>query len=227
MDAVIFDCDGVLVDSEIIALRVELAALAEIGLHYDRHVFAERFLGQTNAAFHAGLNDDHHARFGRPLPENFGQTLYDRIWAEMSVMTEAVPGVGETVAKITCPKAVASSSNFEHLQHKLRRTGLFEAFNPHIYSGEQVARGKPWPDIYLHAAAKLGVDPGACVAVEDSINGVRAACAAGMTAIGFVGGGHCSPNLAALLKNAGAAEIAINMPALSDLLAADLLRRMS
>jgi beta-phosphoglucomutase-like phosphatase (HAD superfamily) len=137
MKAVIFDCDGVLVDSEIIALRVELKALADIGLHYDdAHAFAERFLGQTHAAFHAELDKDHRERLGAPLPEGFGPRLIDMIWAEMSEFTEAVPGVHQAVADLTVPVAVASSSGLEHIKHKLRRAALFEAFDPHIYSGE-------------------------------------------------------------------------------------------
>jgi HAD superfamily hydrolase (TIGR01509 family) len=216
MDAVIFDCDGVLVDSEVIALRVELAALAEIGLHYERHAFAERFLGQTNATFHAGLN--HLQQFGRPLPDTFGDTLAARIWAEMEGKTDAVAGVHDVVKGLTAPKAVASSSSAYRLELKLRHAGLFEAFAPHVYSGEVVPRGKPWPDLYLHTAVQLGVAPGECVAVEDSVNGVRSAVAAGMTAVGFIGGGHCSPNLAALLKNAGAGHIARDMPRLLEIL---------
>jgi HAD superfamily hydrolase (TIGR01509 family) len=218
MDAVIFDCDGVLVDSEVIALRVELAALAEIGLHYERHAFAERFLGQTNATFHAGLNDDHLQQFGRPLPEKFGDILATRIWAEMEGKTDAVAGVHAVVRALTAPKAVASSSSAYRLEHKLRHAGLFEAFAPHVYSGELVPRGKPWPDLYLHTAVQLKVEPAACVAVEDSVNGVRSAVAAGMGTVGFIGGGHCSPNLAALLKNAGANHIAQDMPQLLEIL---------
>ena len=219
MDAVIFDCDGVLVDSEIIALRVELKALADIGLVYDdHHAFAERFLGQTHAAFHAELDKDHRERLGAPLPEGFGSRLVDMIWAEMSEFTEAVPGVHNAVAGVTVPVAVASSSGLAHIKHKLRRAGLFETFDPHIYSGELVPRGKPFPDIYLHATSQLGIHPKQCVAVEDSVNGVKAAVAAGMTAIGFVGGGHCSPRLGGKLSDAGAKEVARDMHDLARIL---------
>ena len=219
MKAVIFDCDGVLVDSEVIALRVELKALADIGLVYDDpHAFAERFLGQTHAAFHAELDKDHRERLGAPLPEGFGPRLVDMIWAEMSEFTEAVPGVHAAVADLGCAVAVASSSGPHHLKHKLRRTGLFEAFDPHIYSGELVPRGKPYPDIYLHTAAQLDIAPAACVTVEDSVNGVKAAVAAGMTAIGFVGGGHCSPRLGGKLSDAGAKAVARDMPELARIL---------
>ena len=211
LEAVIFDCDGVLVDSEVIAVRVELACLAEIGLHYDPHDFAERFLGQTHTAFHVELEQDHHKQFGRPLPTGFPQAMSDKVWAEMSVDVVAVDGVTETVKALSGAKAVASSSGLAHLQHKLRHVGLFDAFAPHIYSGEGVARGKPFPDIYLHAAAQLGIDPARCLAVEDSVNGVKSAVAAGMTAVGFIGGGHCSPNLAARLKDAGASQVISSM----------------
>jgi HAD superfamily hydrolase (TIGR01509 family) len=218
VDAVIFDCDGVLVDSEVIALRVEIAFLAEIGLIYERDEFAERFLGHTMAEFYAQLGEDHRRRLGCPLPEDFPTHLGARLKAEMEAGVGAVAGVHAVVAAIAQPKAVASSSGVAPLTTKLRKVGLFDLFAPHIYSGEVVARSKPWPDLYLHAAAQLGVEPQRCVAVEDSINGVRAAAAAGMHTIGFLGGGHCPASHGARLRAAGAHDVVDHMDALRPLL---------
>lgn len=218
MRAVIFDCDGVLVDSEIIALRVALESLAEIGLVYDRDDYAERFLGHTAADHRRGLDDDHAKAFGRPLPEGFADALSARMWAAMADDVRAVPGAAEAVRALDVPKAVASGSHPARLEDKLRRTGLFDAFAPHVYSAQTVPRGKPAPDIYLHAAARMNVPPARCVAVEDSVNGVISARTAGMDVIGFTGGGHCTPRHAGLLRAAGAADVAARMDRLAEIL---------
>ncbi len=217
MDAVIFDCDGVLVDSEVTGLRVILACLAEIGLTYDRHDYIERFLGSTWSDFYSRLDGDHRARLGAPLPAGFPAVVSARFAADAAADSLAIAGVHDLVGGLSLPKAIASGSTPGDLDKKLRRVGLFEIFAPHIYSAQIVAKGKPSPDIYLHVAAQLGIDPADCVAVEDSVNGVRSAVAAGMTTVGFVGGGHGSPRLAAKLKDAGAAEVASDMPELSEI----------
>jgi HAD superfamily hydrolase (TIGR01509 family) len=218
LDAVIFDCDGVLVDSEVVALRVEIAFLAELGLTYARDEFAERFLGHTMTEFYAQLDRDHRARMGRPLPADVPDRLAARLKPEMETHVNAVAGVHEVVETLARPKAIASSSGVDALHRKLRKVGLYDAFAPHIYSGEMVARSKPSPDLYLHAAQALGVEPRACTAVEDSINGVRAAAAAGMRAIDFVGGGHCPPTHAQRLRDAGAHDVIDHMDGLLPLL---------
>ena len=218
MDAVIFDCDGVLVDSEVIGLRVILGCLAEIGLTYDRQDYVERFLGSTWKDFYSRLDVDHRARLGAPLPADFPARVSARFAADADNESPLIAGAHDLIAALGVPKAVASGSSPAELDRKLRRTGLFDAFAPHIYSAQTVPQGKPSPDIYLHAAAQLGLDPTACVAVEDSVNGVRSAVAAGMTVVGFTGGGHCSPSLAAKLMDAGAAEVACDMPALARIL---------
>jgi HAD superfamily hydrolase (TIGR01509 family) len=218
MDAVIFDCDGVLVDSETICLRVELECLAEIGLTYDRDLYADRFLGTNTTDFFRLLNDDHHRHFGRALPDGLAEDMHRRIVTAMAAEVAAIHGVHDTIAALKVPKAVASGSSAESLQLKLRKVALFDAFAPHIYSAQIVPRGKPAPDIYLHAAAQIGVAPARCVAVEDSVNGTTSALAAGMRVIGFTGGGHCSPTQTARLHAAGASHVATNMSELSALL---------
>ncbi len=211
MKAVIFDCDGVLIDSEIIAVRVALECLAEIGLVYDRHDYAGRFLGHTAADHHRGLNDDHTRHFGRPLPEGFIENLSTRMFTAMMDNVHAVPGARDVVRALDVPMGVASGSHPERLERKLREAGMFEFFAPHVYSAQIVTRGKPAPDIYLHTAARMGVTPAQCVVVEDSLNGVTSARAAGMVVVGFTGGGHCPPNQAEVLRGAGASQVVAHM----------------
>jgi HAD superfamily hydrolase (TIGR01509 family) len=119
----------------------------------------------------------------------------------------AVPGVLGAVAAVRQAKAVASSSTVRGLETKLRKTGLWDHFAPHIYSAEHVTHAKPAPDLFLHAAQALGADPAHCLVLEDSVNGVLASRAAGMRVWGFCGGGHMSPRIAAHLTEAGAERI--------------------
>ena len=203
----IFDCDGVLVDSEVIYLAVDRHCLAEIGLIYTDDAYAKRFIGLTDADFFATLAQDYEARglgtFPTSLPARMMALSEARIKAEL----EPVPDGLAFVQSLKGPVAVASSSDLEMLHVKLEKTGLHAAFAPHIYSGQMVARGKPAPDLFLMAAERLGVSPAECIVIEDSVNGVRAARAAGRTAWGFTGGGHALPSLADDLRAAGAVEV--------------------
>ena len=203
--ATIFDCDGVLVDSEILGLEVELAALAELGVHADLDDYMARCLGLTGPAWYALIERDYFAVHNRLLPGEFRSTCEERYRAAMaSDRLVEVSGAREFVARLACPKAVASSSSIRSLENKLRRTGMWDHFTPHVYSGENVQRGKPEPDLFLHAAHCLGIDPERCLVIEDSINGVRAARAAGMRVWGFVGGSHLKNRTGDHLLDAGA-----------------------
>ena len=157
--AVIFDCDGVLIDSEIIAVEVETALLAEHGLHYEIPEFTARFMGMSDKAFYAALSEDSLARLGRDLPPDFKA----RVDAGKRVLNEqklaAIAGIEDAVARLALLKAVASSSEAHHLDYKLRKTGLWDLFAPHIYSADHVTHAKPAPDLFLHAANALGVAP--------------------------------------------------------------------
>ena len=205
--AVIFDCDGVLIDSEILGLEIEIELLAAHGLVYAPADFVHRFMDLNDAAYHAALDADCRDRTGRPLPEDALRSARGPRWEACEHRLTEVEGCAAAVAALTLPKAVASSSGATYLRDNLRRTGLLPAFDPHVYSADLVARAKPHPDVFLHAAAQLGVDPGACLAIEDSVNGVRSARAAGMTVWGFAGGGHMDDAAAARLVEAGAAEV--------------------
>lgn len=210
-DAVIFDCDGVLVNSEEIYRQVETAYLAEIGLVYDPNDYADRFLGVTIEAYVAGLDADYRRQHGRSLPDGFVDRMLALTWSEIEKSVAAHDGVHDVVAALSVTKAVASSSGKMRLDHKLRRVGIYDAFAPHVYSAEAVGRGKPAPDLYLHTAAELSVAPKSCIAIEDSVNGVLSARGAGMIAIGYVGGRHCPPQQSAKLRAAGAVVVIDHM----------------
>jgi HAD superfamily hydrolase (TIGR01509 family) len=205
--AVIFDCDGVLVDSEVLIHAIELAALAELGMHYESGPFKARFLGMSNPDYYAALDVDAMERLGRPIRHEMQPRMKERVRKVFDEQLQAVPGAREAVAAVTLPKAVASSSGIDALDYKLKKLGLWDAFAPHIYSAEHVARAKPAPDLFLHAAAQLNVAPGDCLVIEDSVNGVKAGLAAGMTVWGFSGGGHMDDALSARLHDAGAQRL--------------------
>jgi HAD superfamily hydrolase (TIGR01509 family) len=202
--AVIFDCDGVLVDSETLSLELELTELAALGLHYDRDKFSARFMGMNNKDFYAALHADRLERVGEGLPDTFITAQRERMFAACRERLEEVPGARAAVQACPLPKAVASSSGAKLLKVKLEATGLWDLFAPHISSGDMVERGKPAPDIFLLAAGELGVPAQECVVIEDTENGVRAAKAAGASVWGFTGGGHMGPQDADRLIKAGA-----------------------
>ncbi len=203
--AVIFDCDGVLVDSEVIALKVELEMLAEQGLTFERNDYVVRFMGLSTEAYHAAIDKEAKTRLGRPIAETIRQS--ERLRAVMVAELTEVPGAIHAVKGLTLPKAIASSGSVGGLERKLKRTGLWDYFVPHIYGAEHVANAKPAPDLFLHAATALAIPPSDCLVLEDSVNGVVGARAAGMTVWGFLGGGHAHDGLGMRLLAAGAERL--------------------
>ena len=211
IEAIIFDCDGVLVDSEVLALEVELGSLAEIGLDYSRSEFVARFTGRSNEAFFALLEEDSLARRGCSLPDGFQDACHAKYRVAYERLVE-VPGARCAVASVALPKAVASSSTREALGVKLRMTQMWDLFAPHVYSADHVEHAKPAPDLFLHAADALRIAPSACLVLEDSTNGVLAGRAAGMRVWGFSGGGHMDDALGARLLAAGAERLIRSWP---------------
>jgi HAD superfamily hydrolase (TIGR01509 family) len=207
ISAVIFDCDGVLVDSEVIAHEIETEVLGSIGLHHDRHEFTERFMGMSDPAFFAALEADGQARLGRSIIDEIRSRLNEGMRKAIAERLAEVPGAARAVAEVRQTKAVASSSSKLHLESKLKRTGLWDHFAPHVYSAEHVTHAKPAPDLFLHAAEALAVPAPQCLVIEDSVNGVLAGRAAGTLVWGFGGGGHMTDRLTARLKDAGAERI--------------------
>ncbi|WP_329591507.1 HAD family hydrolase [Streptomyces sp. NBC_01362] len=182
-ELVIFDCDGVLVDSERIAVRIEVQIGAELGWPLTADEVIEKFVGRSNKSI-SELVD---ARL--PGKSTAWQERYEALHRE-AVDRElvAVEGIHEALAAIALPTCVASSGSHEKMRHTLGHTGLYAHFEGRIFSATEVARGKPAPDLFLHAARRMGVKPAACVVVEDSKYGVQAARSAGMRAFGFAGG---------------------------------------
>jgi HAD superfamily hydrolase (TIGR01509 family) len=189
LELVIFDCDGVLVDSERIALRIDAEGLAELGLALDPAEIVERFMGRSEADGDAELE----RLLGHPPPPGWSEAVGRRYRAALAAELEPVPGVVAALDAIPLATCVASSGTHEKLRFTLGRTGLYERFAGRIFSAQDVARGKPAPDLFLHAAAAMGADPAACAVVEDSRPGVEAARAAGMRAFAFTGGGLTPP----------------------------------
>lgn len=202
--ALIFDCDGVLVDSEAIHVAVEMELLREMGLAYEWEAYLSRFVGLGVPEFHAALAEDYAALGQGPFPDDFGPRLHGRAWPRIESELTALPGAAALAARFEGPIAVASSSITPKLRRKLALTGLSDTFAPHIYSADQVTRGKPAPDLFLFAADRIKTNPATCLVIEDSVHGVTSALAAGMTAFGFTGGGHADSGLSARLLAAGA-----------------------
>lgn len=211
---IIFDCDGVLIDSEVIACRVDAECFAEIGFPVTFDDVRERYVGTTWRTMFADVE----VRHQRALPENFIEVVRARTAAAFETELKATVGVEALLDTLAYAKCIASSSGLDRLEHSLTLTNLWGRFAPHIFSAMQVARGKPAPDLFLFAAAQMGVAPDACLVVEDSVAGVQAARAAGMRVFGFAGGGHCGPTHAERLRLAGAEIIATTMPELAGIL---------
>lgn len=205
-DSILFDCDGVLIDSEVIAIQSERELLSQWGLDYTFETFISRFVGLHNRDFHAALAADA-AQAGLCLPEGFGQRLQENNWRRYETELEPIADVRRVLDVFRGSCAVASSSETDKLIRKLQITGLHDLFAPHIYSSDLVTRGKPAPDLFLLAAERLSAVPQRCLVIEDSVNGVRAGLAAGMRVWGFTGGGHADAGLSARLMQAGAVAV--------------------
>jgi HAD superfamily hydrolase (TIGR01509 family) len=184
IDLVILDCDGVLIDSERLAVQVDLQLLAELGWRMDEAEAIERFVGRSDVAIQAEVE----AYLGRALPADWAQ-LFERLSRPVfEAELEAVDGVRDALDRIALPTCVASSSRHRKLRFTLGLVGLYERFDGRVFSAEDVSNGKPAPDLFLHAAREMGAHPSRCVVVEDSRYGVQAARAAGMRVLGFAGG---------------------------------------
>jgi HAD superfamily hydrolase (TIGR01509 family) len=216
--AIIFDCDGVLLDSEALALEIEIAVLGEAGLHYHPHDFAARFTGMSMPKFYAELEADALARLGRSIRDVIEGPMKTRYREAFETRLTEIAGALAAISAVTHLKAVASSSPRDTLEQKLRKVAHWPHFAPHIYSADDVKEAKPAPDLFLLAASRLGVDPAHCLVIEDSINGVLAANAAGMRCWGFTGGGHIHDGSGAKLMATGAERLITNWAEFSEAL---------
>jgi len=193
MDLIIFDCDGVLVDTERLAVRVDVQVLTQLGWVMTEAEVVERFVGLSDATIREAIE----AHTGRRLADNWEQEFRHLYRSSFAESLTAVDGVVEALDGITLRTCVASSGSHEKMRFTLGLTGLLERFDGRMFSVSEVERGKPAPDLYLHAAARMGVAPAACAVVEDSRFGVEAARAAGMRAFGYAGGLTPASRLAA------------------------------
>ncbi len=207
---VIFDCNGVLVDSEPIAAAVLAEAFQRVGMALTVESMMRRFHGRRPADIFAAVE----AATGKALPPDFSSTVADEILQRLRAELRAVPHAAHALTWIRGPKAVASSSPLSRIRTSLEVAGLIRFFEPRLFSASDVRKGKPAPDLFLLAAARSQVDPAQCIVVEDSAPGIAAATAAGMTPIGFVGGSGTPGRLASELLANGARTVVADMRAL-------------
>jgi HAD superfamily hydrolase (TIGR01509 family) len=184
VDLVIFDCDGVLIDSERLGVKVDVEVLRELGWPLSESEVIERFVGRSDRENRAVIE----AHLGRKLPDGWAEEVEERYRQRFAGELTPVAGVLEALERIVLPTCVASSATHDHLRYTLGLTGLYDRFDGRIFSAEDVAAGKPAPDLFLHAAEQMGARPARCVVIEDSRYGVQAARAAGMRVLAFAGG---------------------------------------
>ena len=212
---VIFDCDGVLVDTESLSARVLSDALNAIGFPLTPLDCIARYTGISTPSMIRLIE----AEWGHPLPSDFLARLRAADAAAFRAELQPIPGAREVLEGLDRPRCVASSGRVAKMRLTLGLTGLLPFVEPNLFSAEMVAHGKPAPDLFLYAAEKMGFPPADCVVVEDSRAGVQAGAAAGMRVLGFTGGSHCGPDEAAALLAAGAERVfscLTKLPALLD-----------
>lgn len=181
---IIFDCDGVLVDSEVIAIAVDQFVLADLGWSLSLDEIVDRFVGGSHAYF-VEVVEDH---LGRKLPDDW-EDEYQHLYREaLARDLKLVEGIVEALDTIDLPMCVASNGSHSKMEFTLKQVNLWSRFEGRIFSAEDVALGKPAPDLFLHAASTLGYEPSHCIVVEDSPTGVQAALAAKMKVIVYAGG---------------------------------------
>lgn len=183
---IIFDCDGVLIDSEILSKRVLLEMLGELGTNVSGDYFDTHFLGQSYTAMKARLFAD----FNLELPEEFREAYLENLLSVYAKELKATDNLTDMLSKLKVKSCVATSSSPERVSFSLQTTGLSQFFNDSVFTCSQVKRGKPAPDIFLYAASQMQVDPENCLVIEDSHAGIQAALAANMQVIKYAGAGH-------------------------------------
>lgn len=201
---VIFDCDGVLIDSEPIASSTLAESLRGAGVEISASESHVKFTGNSVSTIRRMIEDDYGITDIEPLMSSWHETLFRTFGERLTAM----PGILEVVSDLQRPKCVASNSSMRRLELSLGHLELWDHFKPAIFSAEAVARPKPAPDLMLHCAQEFKVDPSLCVMIDDSPHGVEAAVAAGMIAIGFVDPADPRPERAKVLRAAGADAVA-------------------
>jgi HAD superfamily hydrolase (TIGR01509 family) len=188
-DLVIFDCDGVLIDSEIISARMLVAELSRLGLSIDLAYVERNFLGRSYPVVMETIRRE----FGLDLPPDFEANYREALLAAFQSELKVVPHVHDVLARISVPFCVATSSSPRRVEMSLKLVGLTALIGDRAFTSTLVARGKPAPDLFLYAAEKMGARPERTLVIEDSLTGIRAGLAAGMTVWRFIGGSHLGP----------------------------------
>ncbi|MCX4820261.1 HAD family hydrolase [Streptomyces sp. NBC_01142] len=184
VELVIFDCDGVLVDSERICVKIDALITADLGVAFTEAEIIEQFVGSSTEVYTAAVEE----RLGRRLEKDW-QHEYEHLYeAAFAAELTAVDGITEALDGLTTATCVASNGHHDGIRRSLEIAALSERFEGRIFSAVDVPRGKPAPDLFLHAARSMGVEPARCVVIEDSAYGLQAARAAGMRAFGYCGG---------------------------------------
>jgi HAD superfamily hydrolase (TIGR01509 family) len=214
VDLIIFDCDGVLVDSEVISCRAHAETLTRHGYPITADQVLDRFLGVSDREARLAIESE----LGRNLPDDFEALIKQAALSRYETDLHAIPYIHDAIAAIDLPKCVASSGTPDKIRHGLTCAGLYDVLAPYIFSATQVKRGKPAPDLFLFAAEQMKVVPAGCLVIEDSVPGITGAVAAGMKVFGFYGGSHCRPGYAETLRAAGAAATFDDMRELAGML---------
>lgn len=201
-DLIIFDCDGVLIDSEPLAVRVGTRVLNHAGFPVTEQEI-NGYVGVSAPAMYADLEQ----KYKKTVPPNVQERWTTEIIATFHEELKAIDGIHAFIDRLSIPACVASNSPVAYLDIALGIVGLTDYFAEAIFSAEMVVKGKPAPDLFLHAAKEMGASPADCLVVEDSVNGVNAAVAANIPVLGFIGGGHCKPGDGEKLLAAGAERV--------------------
>ena len=186
VDLVIFDCDGVLIDSEIISAQMLVAELARLGVAIDLDYVARHFLGRSYPTVMQQIREE----FGLNLPEAFEEQYRNRLLAAFERDLTIMPGIAEVIGALAVPYCIATSSSPRRARRSLEIVAFPGLEETPLFTASMVEHGKPAPDLFLLAAKKMGVKPRDCLVIEDSLNGIRAAHAAGMEVLRFTGGTH-------------------------------------
>ncbi len=212
---VIFDCNGVLVDSEPLATEIVSQEFMRAGFGVTPDIVARYFVGRRPA----DMFNEVEIAAGRKLPPGFAANVGNAILRRFRAELRATSHAAQALSWVRGPKCVASSSSYDRIRLSLECTGLIRFFEPNLFSASEVKEGKPAPDLFLHAAARMRVRPSDCLVVEDTAVGVAAGVAAGMTAVGFTGGSHVRGPLDDQLRQAGARLVISDMRMLKSAIA--------
>ena len=191
IELIIFDCDGVVVDSEVISARVLIAHLASVGVEVDAAHFRTHFLGRSFPKVAAEVRD----LYGVKLPEDFEASYRATLLKAFETELRPMPGINSVLSKLNIASCIATSSSPQRAKRSLELAGLLPHFERRVFTASEVANGKPAPDLFFYAAKQMNVSPDYCLVIEDSVPGIKAALAANMRVLHFTGGSH--------LKNIG------------------------